>query len=142
MSMKTCKPNKPKIAITTGYMFLILATSLVPDFSISGSKFISELRQYIQNLLHIPMFFILSVLFLQIMRNYDIGKWKAGFLSFSFCCIFGILNEIIQNFIPGRYMQLIDIGSNSIGAIIGIIVYFLVEKLYGLEDQSASGSAG
>jgi VanZ family protein len=109
-------------------MLFILVTSLVPDFEIIDSKSISELIQIIQNLLHIPMFVILSILFLQIARNYDIGRWKAGFLTFAFCGIFGLLNEIIQTFIPGRFGGLIDIGLNCIGAIIGIIVYFSVEK--------------
>jgi glycopeptide antibiotics resistance protein len=126
--MRTCKPSKPKIAITICYMLLILATSLVPGFEISGSESISIATQFIQNLLHIPMFAILSILFLQIARNYDIGRWKAGSLTFVFCGIFGLLNEIIQLFIPGRFGGLMDIGLNSIGAIIGILIYFSVEK--------------
>ena len=126
--MRTCKPSKPKIAFTIGYMSLILATSLVPGFEISDSESISIARQIIQNLLHIPMFAILSILFLQIARNFDIGRWKAGSLTFVFCGIFGLLNEIIQLFIPGRFGGLMDIGLNSIGALIGILIYFLVEK--------------
>ena len=126
--MRTCKPSKPKIAFTIGYMSLILATSLVPGFEISDSESISIARQVIQNLLHIPIFAILSILFLQIARNYDIGRWKAGSLAFVFCGIFGLLNEIIQIFIPGRFGGLMDIGLNSIGALIGILIYFSVEK--------------
>ena len=37
-------------------------------------------------------------------------------------------NEIIQTFVPGRFGGLIDIGLNSVGAIVGIIIYFVVEK--------------
>ena len=123
--MKTCRPSKPKIAITIAYMSLILATSLVPQFRIRDFMTLSPI---IQNMLHIPMFAALSILFLQIARNYDLGRRKAGVLTFVFCGIFGLLNEIIQTFVPGRFGGLMDIGLNSMGAIAGIIIYFSVEK--------------
>ena len=43
--------------------------------------------------------------------------------------LFGLLNEFIQNFTPGRFMGGIDMLLNLIGAVAGIMLSYLVEAL-------------
>ncbi len=129
MMMETCKPSKPKIVITVIYMLFILTTSLIPmDRKISGLNFIIELKPYIQNVLHIPLYAVLSILFLQTFKNYYPKISKRIFLIFVCCGGFGILNEILQSVVPGRYVGMGDIILNFIGVIIGIIIFIFVEK--------------
>ena len=109
-------------------MFLILATSFVPSFELDERKSIIQFSEIIQNLLHIPMFAILSILIFQISKNYYMGNRKASIVTFTLCFTFGLLNELIQTFIPGRFGGLMDIVLNSVGSLIGIIVYLSVEK--------------
>lgn len=47
------------------------------------------------------------------------------FISFAF----GLLNEIIQSFVPNRFMGGMDIVLDIIGVIGGIVFYFLIEKI-------------
>ena len=126
--MNQSKPNKLKIVIIVGYMSFILTISLIPCFEISDSRAISEASTIISNLLHIPVFTILSILFLKILRYFDLTKWQESSWTFVFCTLYGLIIEILQTFVPGRFFQLIDMGLNSIGAIIGITIYLVVKK--------------
>jgi glycopeptide antibiotics resistance protein len=127
--METCRPSKYKVVLTLSYMFLLLVSSSIPmDRPIKGLQFIIELKPTIQNLLHIPMFAILAVLFLQILRNYYFAGWKRNSWVLLSSVCFGIINEAIQIVIPGRYGGLTDIVLNLIGAIVGILLYTFAEK--------------
>jgi VanZ family protein len=111
-------------------MLLLLASSLIPmDRDIEGLQFIIDLKPTIQNLLHIPMYIVLAILFLQILQNYQIEGWKGNILVFLGCGCFGIINEIIQIVVPGRYGGLTDIGLNLIGTIVGILIYNFIGKI-------------
>ena len=117
-----------KITILISYMLLILGTSLIPmDRDIRGLQFIIDLKPLIQNLLHIPAFALLSILWLQVVRNHMNGQ-KQILCVLSLTIGFGILTELIQITIPGRYPGIMDIGLNTIGSILGIILYYKLEK--------------
>jgi VanZ family protein len=110
-------------------MFLLLASSAIPmDRPIKGLQFIIDLKPTIQNLLHIPMFAALAILFLQILQNYRFEGWKRNSWVLLSSVCFGIINEAIQVAIPGRYGGIIDIILNLIGAVVGILIYNFVEK--------------
>jgi glycopeptide antibiotics resistance protein len=127
--MEACRPGKLKIAITICYMLLLVASSAIPmDRPIKGLQFIMDLKPTIQNLLHIPMFAVLSILYLQILINYQFEGWKRNSYVLLLSLCFGIINEAIQIVIPGRYGGITDIVLNLIGAFVGILIYSLVEK--------------
>ena len=129
MMIDTCRPSKPKIVITAIYMLFMLTTSLIPmDRQVYGLNFIIEFKSYIQNILHIPLYAVLSILFLQLFKNYYPNISKRIVLIFVCCGGFGILNEIIQSVIPGRYGGVGDIILNLIGAMIGILIFTFVER--------------
>jgi glycopeptide antibiotics resistance protein len=127
--MATCRPNAIKIILTSIYMLLLLAGSMIPmDRQIKGLQFVIDLKPAIQNLLHIPMFAILSFLFLLILRGFQIENWKRNAIVLLSSGLFGLINEIIQISIPGRYGGLTDILLNFAGAVLGIVVFGLAEK--------------
>jgi VanZ family protein len=110
-------------------MFLLLASSAIPmDQEIQGLQFVIDLKPTIQNLLHIPAYIVLSILILQILQNYNIADWKRNALVLLGAGLIGILSEMIQIVVPGRYGGLADIGLNFIGTIAGILIYSHVEK--------------
>jgi VanZ family protein len=110
-------------------MLFLLASSMIPmDRQIKGIQFVIELKPTIQNLLHVPMFAILSFLFLLMLQTFQIKNWKRNAIAFLSSGIFGLINEIIQIPVPGRYGGLTDILLNFAGAILGIIAFCLVEK--------------
>ena len=127
--METCRPSNSKILVTLIYMFLLLASSTVPmDREIQGLQFIIDLKPTVQNLLHIPAYMVLAILFLQIFQNYQIEGWRRNVLVLMGAGLVGILSEIIQIAVPGRYGGLADMGLNVIGTLAGILIYSHVEK--------------
>ena len=110
-------------------MFLLLASSAIPmDHEIQGIQFVIDLNPTNQNLLHIPAYIVLAILILQIFQNYQIDGWRRNALVLLGSGLIGILSEIIQIAVPGRYGGLTDIGLNFIGTIAGILMYNHIEK--------------
>ncbi|MDY7037610.1 MAG: VanZ family protein [Thermodesulfobacteriota bacterium] len=127
--MDICKLDKQKIALIVGYMLLILMTSVIPmDREIKGLNFIIGIKPLIQNSLHIPVYAILAVLWLQLLSNHGLAGIKRFWIVFLFSAGFGIMNEFIQLTIPGRYPSLIDMLFNTIGFAAGIWLYLYLEK--------------
>ena len=127
--MMTCRPDRRKIGILPIYMLLILTLSLIPMHrEIRGFQFIINTDSLFQNLMHIPVYAFLAILWLKILRIYAFKGWKMLFFVVLFSVGFGILIEFIQMTIPGRYPSMVDMGLNTIGAFVGILIYFLLER--------------
>jgi VanZ family protein len=128
--MKTCKlSRRKKVTVAIIYMFFLLGSSLIPiDLKFQGPEFLIDLKSTIQNLLHVPMYFIMSFFLLLIFRKLLSEPWKRNLLVLLVVCFLGLITEIIQIPVPGRYGRLTDILLNFAGALAGIIVFGLVEK--------------
>jgi glycopeptide antibiotics resistance protein len=127
--MNNCKPRSGKKILAFIYMLLLSGSSFIPmDRQIRGLEFIIDLKPTIQNLLHIPMYFVLSVFWLQIFPKLKFGKWKRYCLVLLVAGVFGIINEVIQTAVPGRYAGVTDILLNLVGSVGGMIFFGLVEK--------------
>ncbi len=125
----TCRPGRRKIALLSIYMLLILALSLIPMHrEIRGLEFLINMKSLVQNLMHIPFYAFLAILWLQILRIYAFKGWKTVLFVAFFSVGFGIVIEFIQMTIPGRYPSIIDMGLNTIGTFVGILIYLMVER--------------
>lgn len=129
--METCQPGKKKLLLLVFYMALIMMGSLIPmDRHISGLRFIIAMKPVLQNLLHIPMFAVLSILLLQVLSGYDMSRARRTAILFGVAISFGVINEMIQVVIPGRYAGMLDMVLNLIGILVGIFVYKVVSKTH------------
>jgi VanZ family protein len=127
--MKGTIPAKWEMVATAIYMLLILISSIIPmDREIKGFQFLFSLKPGLQNLLHVPVFAFLSVLWFRIMRCFKIEYWLKIIYIIIITCGYGVINEMVQMFIPGRYASLIDLCLNSIGSVFGIFLYVFIEK--------------
>jgi VanZ family protein len=66
---------------------------------------------------------------LQIFQNSHIADWRRNALVLLGAGLIGILSEMIQIVVPGRYGGMADIGLNFIGTIAGILIYSFIEKV-------------
>ena len=127
--MNECRTGKRKIPLTIGYILLILGSSLIPmNRQIPGLGFMINLQPKVQNLLHVPAFAVLAIMLLQVLQSYRLKPISRLVLVMAACIGFGLFNEAIQIFIPGRYAGLLDMGLNVLGGVLGVIVYFVVDK--------------
>ena len=90
------------------------------------AAFVESINSIARDLMHSAVYFLLGI-FAQITA---IGVFREYFLSsvitFTFCVVYGFSDEIHQLFVPGRSFQLIDLGMDSIGALVAIALVVFV----------------
>ena len=124
-----CNPSKRKIGLLTFYIIFLFATSLIPmDREIGGLEFLFALKPAIQNVLHIPLFMLLSILWLQVLQGFDLIPWQRLAIALTVSGLIGIMNEFIQILVPGRYPSIMDATFNLLGTIIGIVVFYRIAR--------------
>ena len=131
--MLVCGQIKRRIIHLILYIIFLFATSMVPmDQRVEGFRFVFAIRPTVQNLLHIPLFTALSILWLRALQSYGRAAWESVFLTLLLSSFVGVLNEFIQIVVPGRYPSLVDTIMNVLGSILGIVLYQVVRN----EQQS------
>lgn len=93
-------------------MFAISSLMLLPSYwFFSGNDHIDS--QIIDKIFHAFVYLCLVLWFS--------GQYKISFTFFLVITLYGVLIEFIQYFLPYRSAELMDIFSNQIGVIVGII---------------------
>jgi len=82
---------------------------------------------------HFIAYFLLSVLFtiaLFLQQKYQRLKKQYLFFSLSIVILYGLLDEIHQLFIPGRFCDPLDFTADTLGAIAGTFftVIFIIKR--------------
>ena len=112
------------VLIISLYMLLLLAGSLIPmDREIEGLNLIIDLNPGLQNFLHIPAFALLAMLWHRLFDQYRIDRRKGMPLLLLITIGFGIINEWVQYYIPGRYLSVTDVVLNTVGVVCGVWLY-------------------
>ena len=93
------------------------------DRPIEGLEFVFAIKPTLQNLLHIPLYMVLAVLWLQVFQPYEMAGRRKLVLVFLLSSLIGILTELIQTTVPGRYPSLLDTTFNVLGSGLGIVLY-------------------
>ena len=111
-------------------MLFIFFMSSIPASDLEnaeGLRILMNLKPEIQNILHIPLYAILTVLWYHALQNRDSSS-KALLVSCLISGTYGIMDEVHQYFVPGRYLSVLDMGLNIVGC--GLTVLFLNAKFY------------
>lgn len=74
----------------------------------------------LQNLLHIPLFGVLAWLWHWSLRGWLPAAPPLGAIAFLITAGYGIVDELHQLNVPGRYASLTDIALNTLGAAISL----------------------
>jgi VanZ family protein len=114
-----------KYKITSLFCLIVLILSVLPAGGAMNIK-ISNIDKIVHFLLY---FLIVAAMFFDnfLNRKKNISKKKL-ICFFIFAIIFGTVIEIIQYFLPFRSAEWLDLLSNSLGAILGIILISIFYK--------------
>jgi VanZ family protein len=106
-------------------LILIMAGSLVPVAEIpEQEKTVWEkVMSEIFNLMHVPMYGVLTLVSLHYFDCIRFSRPAGAAVSAVIAMSVGILNEILQIFVPGRYGSLTDIVLNAFGIIASMVLY-------------------
>lgn len=89
----------------------------------------NDLSFYIRKLAHLTEFLILGLLLSYYLTLKNV-KYKY-IITLIYGIIVAIIDETIQYFIPNRACQITDVLIDSVGVIIGLLIYILYNKLRG-----------
>lgn len=127
LSAQTAKLSDGQSKFIAGF---IARTIDKVDFKITPeSILINQIHSFnavIRDLAHAFSYLVLALLTVNLGRQLKIKKWKTITFAFIFCSLYAYSDEIYQLFVPGRAFQLSDLRNDILGAITGIIIYFLV----------------
>lgn len=79
---------------------------------------------------HFSAYLILGILSSNALRVSGIFKWKKFILALGICVLYAVSDEIHQLFIAGRSGQPSDVLIDSMGALIGIGIFTLIEYFH------------
>ncbi|MCI8777970.1 MAG: VanZ family protein [Bacilli bacterium] len=82
----------------------------------------------IRKLAHFTLYFILGILFYNLIKSYIKNNKKRIIVSLLFCLLYACSDEIHQIFIPGRSGEIRDVFIDSIGSFMGIILIYIFLK--------------
>ncbi|MEZ4526360.1 MAG: VanZ family protein [Desulfobacterales bacterium] len=108
------------------YMLLIFMVSALPSDESLSFRFLAELKPQWQNLLHIPVYMLLAFLWLHCVRS----PYERSMAVFLYANGYGIFNELVQMMIPGRFFSLLDMLLNSLGVLLGIMLFRCYKKMH------------
>ncbi|MDD3368462.1 MAG: VanZ family protein [Lachnospiraceae bacterium] len=87
---------------------------------------VTHIHPYVRKLAHVTEYFILAVSVSFPLYVYGIRGFALVLLSGAFCVVFAGLDEYHQSFVAGRGPSVRDVGIDSIGIFIGIILTRIV----------------
>ena len=112
--------GKKAILLPLSYMLLIFILSSIPeDNEQLIGKILAQIEPEIQNLLHIPLFGFLFVLWFAAFANFNIKTNHNLLLTAAISITYGIFDECHQYFVPGRVLSLFDLLLNVTGVALG-----------------------
>ncbi len=127
----------PTIGITVGYMAMLLILSAIPDTSSPENQFML-LSPTIQNLAHMPAYGFLVLLWIFNLRNFGVSKRHAVMTAMIIATVYGLLMELLQMSMPGRFPSIMDCLLNVAG-ILMITACYLMFSSQGSITSSRSG---
>ena len=106
-------------------MVVIFAMSSIPgDSKEGGWNLLRYVEPQWQNLLHIPLFALLQILWLRAFTRIGRHGIHIMLVCLSISLIYSLLDELHQLYVPGRYASLTDVGLNIIGVTLGSVIFF------------------
>ncbi|MHA1942406.1 MAG: VanZ family protein [Candidatus Hodarchaeales archaeon] len=82
----------------------------------------------ITNILHIPAFTVLFILWFGALKGLQLAKGRCYVYALIISIFYGVFLEVYQGFVPGRYPSLLDVVLNASGIWVGVLLNVIVEK--------------
>ena len=109
--------------------FIFILSSIPAGDESERVNFLTRLDPGLQNFLHLPLYGLLSFLWMNAFVKKKGKTVTAVFLAFLISVLYGCLDEFYQVFVPGRYGGLTDIYLDTTGAAAGVVVCLAVMRI-------------
>ena len=104
-------------------LFIIgLAKRVMPLADLA--MYIATLNHFIRKVAHFTVYLVLGILTVNSLKASGVPIFKAIMWALVICIAYAATDEIHQMFVPGRGAQVKDVLIDSVGAVVGICVYY------------------
>lgn len=111
--------------------FILDKLSITREMSYNDkTQVIENLQTPIRKLAHFSIYAVGGLLSFALVNQYKLPIKNKVVYSFIFCLAYSITDEIHQYFIPGRSCEIRDILIDSFGVLFGILISYLVIKIF------------
>ena len=114
-----------RILLPLGYMAAIYGLSSIstnsPD-TLAGALLLWVTPQW-QNLLHVPLYAGLTLSWIWALGAYQLRRQSLLITAFILATMWGLLDEVHQAYVPGRYASITDMLLNVGGATLAIVFF-------------------
>jgi hypothetical protein len=111
--------------LAVAYMAMLFLLSSIPDDSALGHRILFP-PPAVQNLLHVPVYAVLTWLWWRALRA-KAGPRAAVLCAGAIAVGYGILDEIHQMYVPGRFASVTDALLNAAGAA-AVVAWILLRR--------------
>jgi VanZ family protein len=108
---------------------ILLMTLIFVQSSLPGSpdnaafRYVPYLAPTLQNALHVPAYAVLQFFWLRAIHVPEKNVSRTILLGVFLTCGFGVLDELYQGIVPGRFSSIVDVLLNLIGCFLGTLVW-------------------
>lgn len=118
----SCEPAWLAPAASVLGILVLASIPGVPAEEVDGRFSIAALPPTLQNALHIPLYGIITWVWLRALHH--VGRRAAHLgLAATAALATGLLDELRQGFVPGRYASLTDMALNAAGIVLALLVW-------------------
>ncbi len=105
---------------------IVKGVSNIYDIEVNCAyEYVHNLNHIVRKLGHFTEYFVLALLVMNAFRQSGVEKFKLCIYSLFLCVLYAISDEFHQLFVPGRAGQVKDVFIDSLGAILGIFIYWI-----------------
>jgi VanZ family protein len=116
---------------------IFVLSSIPGDTHVEEMGSIMEmLEPKVQNALHIPLYGFLCYLWVVSLRHRGFSEKSLLLIALLVTAGYGILDEVYQDFVPGRQFSICDISLNVTGSLIVIGLYQLIRLRHASREET------
>ncbi|MCF8092221.1 MAG: VanZ family protein [Desulfotignum sp.] len=126
--MSHCRKKQWLALLFAAVLVLIMAGSLMPVAEIPESEktFRERVMSVVFNLMHVPMYGVLTLVSLHYFECIRFSRPVCAAVTALIAMSVGVLIEVLQIYVPGRYGSFSDIGLNATGIAGGMVLFFKI----------------
>jgi len=113
------------IILPIAYMLLLFFLCSLPDTNTSQNT-LTNIPSMLQNLLHLPAFGGLAILWLFSLRYFALSSRASQQIAVIVSISYGGLLELVQIWVPGRFASLGDFLFNCLGVLLFMTFYLKI----------------
>lgn len=106
------------------WMTLLFVLSSIPGPTADRTGWLSWVTPPIQNLLHVPIYAVLSLLWLNALTKKTIATGQHYVMAIAISMAWATFEETYQTLIPGRYGSVSDLVLDVLGVLTGALVFY------------------